>query len=132
MHNIQHSFGGVKPSKHEIARLEIRDEHCQQDSGVLADQREDAGNHSQRSHAPPSLNCSPHMLLSQQESQEVNDSSFKVSKPFNSISRKVRSRLYSRLYSQDRYVNVIKKSEFKSFLENKLNEPLPFADEFDR
>ena len=48
------------------------------------------------------------------------------------LRRKVRSRLYSRLYSQERYQNVIKKSELKYFVENKLREVLPFAEEFER
>jgi len=48
------------------------------------------------------------------------------------VRRKVRSRLYSRLYSQERYQNVIKKSELKYFVENKLREVLPFAEEFER
>lgn len=46
--------------------------------------------------------------------------------------RRVRSRLYSRLYSQDRYQKVIKISDFKNLMEQKLKEDVPFSDEFDR
>jgi len=51
--------------------------------------------------------------------------------PLNKINR-VRSRLYSRLYSQERYQNTIRKSEFKDLMEIKMKEPVPFATEFDR
>ena len=46
--------------------------------------------------------------------------------------RKVRSRLYSRLYSQRDYHNVIRKSDFRAVVENKLKEALPFSEEFER
>ena len=45
---------------------------------------------------------------------------------------RVRSRLYSRLYSQERYQNTIRKSEFKELMEMKMKEPVPFSTEFDR
>jgi len=46
--------------------------------------------------------------------------------------RRVRSRLYSRLYSQERYQKVIKISDFKNIMELKLKEDAPFSDEFER
>lgn len=46
--------------------------------------------------------------------------------------RRVRSRLYSRLYSQERYQRVIKISDFKNIMELKLKEDAPFSDEFER
>ena len=46
--------------------------------------------------------------------------------------RRVRSRLYSRLYSQERYQKVIKISEFKNVMELKLKEDAPFSEEFER
>ena len=46
--------------------------------------------------------------------------------------RRVRSLLYSRLYSQERYQKVIKISDFRSLMERKLKEEVPFSDEFDR
>jgi len=51
--------------------------------------------------------------------------------PLKKISR-VRSRLYSRLYSQERYQNTIRKSEFRELMEMKMKEPVPFSTEFDR
>ena len=45
---------------------------------------------------------------------------------------RVRSRLYSRLYSQERYQNTIRKSEFKELMEMKMKEPIPFSSEFER
>ena len=52
---------------------------------------------------------------------------------FNSFSyRKVRSRLYSRLYSERDYHHVIRKSDLKAVVENKLKEILPFSEEFER
>jgi len=51
--------------------------------------------------------------------------------PLHNINR-VRSRLYSRLYSQERYQNVIRKSDFKQLMEIKMKEPVPFTTEFDR
>ena len=47
------------------------------------------------------------------------------------VFRKVRSRLYSRLYSEDRYHAAIRKSDFKLVVENKLKDPVPFAVEFE-
>eukprot|EP00092_Neocalanus_flemingeri_P024839 GFUD01026935.1.p1 GENE.GFUD01026935.1~~GFUD01026935.1.p1 ORF type:complete len:479 (-),score=121.39 GFUD01026935.1:192-1628(-) len=55
--------------------------------------------------------------------------------PLHNINRseyRIRSRLYSRLYSQERYQNPIRKSEFKDVMEMKMNESVPFATEFDR
>ena len=46
--------------------------------------------------------------------------------------RKVRSRLYSRLYSERDYHHVIRKSDLKAVVENKLKEILPFSEEFER
>lgn len=46
--------------------------------------------------------------------------------------RKVRSRLYSRLYSERDYHHVIRKSDLRAVVENKLKEVLPFSEEFER
>lgn len=48
------------------------------------------------------------------------------------VRRKVRSRLYSRLYSERDYHLVIRKSDLKAVVENKLKEVLPFSEEFER
>jgi len=48
------------------------------------------------------------------------------------VRRKVRSKVYKRLYSQERYQNPIKKSDLKYYVENKLKEALPFSEEFER
>jgi len=43
-----------------------------------------------------------------------------------------RSRLYSRLYSQDRYHNPVKKDELQEFMAVQLKDPQPFNQEFSR
>jgi hypothetical protein len=43
-----------------------------------------------------------------------------------------RYQLYSRLYSQERYQNPIRKAEFNDLMAIKMKEPAPFSTEFDR
>jgi len=48
------------------------------------------------------------------------------------LHKRVRSRLYSRLYSQDMYHQPVKKVELEQFMEIKMKESDPFRQEFDR
>ena len=67
--HLQHSAGGVQsPAAQDVGRGEPR----QQNSGVLAHWwQEPVDHHPHRGHATPPLNHSLGLLLSQQESQEV-------------------------------------------------------------
>lgn len=101
---------------------------------MLADKREDAGDHPERRDAAPPLHRPPCLLLPQQESQEVRIipmANYYLTS-FMHFLRKVRSRLYSRLYSERDYHHVIRKSDLKAVVENKLKEILPFSEEFER
>ena len=67
LHHLQHPPGGRGQQERGAGRDQPRQPH----GGVLAHQREDAGHHPQRRPAAPHRRRAPHLLLPQQESQEV-------------------------------------------------------------
>ena len=67
VHHLQRPLGGCQPEESED---QGRDLHHQQAGGLLADGRDDAGDHPQCRHGAAALPRSPPLLLPQQERAE--------------------------------------------------------------
>ena len=80
LHHLQHPPGGRGQQERGAGRDQPRQPH----GGVLAHQREDAGHHPERRPAAPHRRRAPHLLLPQQESQEVINPEIKSTMAFGS------------------------------------------------